>query len=85
MLNLKADLDTFIEETTALANSIRVEPMPRTVVEPSRVPSVNWELDRSVRRSTSHRQLQGASAALEKGAGGLRRLRIEADAGTSHH
>jgi hypothetical protein len=44
MLNLKANLNTFIEETTAFVNRIRVEPMPRTVMEPNREPSVDWAL-----------------------------------------
>jgi len=43
MVNWKADLNSLIEETMAFAKSVRVEPsMPRTVVEPSRMPPVNW-------------------------------------------
>ena len=42
MVNWKADLNSLIEETMAFAKSVRVEPsMPRTVVEPSRMPPVN--------------------------------------------
>jgi N-formylglutamate amidohydrolase len=42
MVDLKADLDTLVEEAMAFAKSIRVEsPMPRIVVEPNRVPSAN--------------------------------------------
>jgi hypothetical protein len=45
MDNWKADLDSLVEETMAFAKSVRVEPpMPRTVVEPNRVPPVNWML-----------------------------------------
>jgi hypothetical protein len=43
MVNWKADLNSLVEETMALAKSVRIEPpMPRTVVEPNRVPPVNW-------------------------------------------
>jgi hypothetical protein len=43
MVNWKADLNSLIEETMAFAKSVRVEPsMPRTVVEPNRMPPVNW-------------------------------------------
>ncbi|SHH05273.1 hypothetical protein [Bradyrhizobium erythrophlei] len=63
MLNLKADLDTFIEETTAFANSIRVEPMiPRTVMEPNRKPSADWvqsereEIARRIANLRAHQQ-----------------------------
>jgi hypothetical protein len=42
MVNWKADLDSLVEETMAFAKSVRVEPpMPRTVVEPNRMPPVN--------------------------------------------
>ncbi len=43
MVNWKADLNSLIEETMAFAKSVRVEPsMARTVVEPNRMPPVNW-------------------------------------------
>jgi hypothetical protein len=43
MTNWKADLDALVEATTAFTKSVRVEPpMPRTIVEPNRMPSVNW-------------------------------------------
>ena len=43
MVNWKADLNSLIEETMAFAKSVRVEPsMPRTVVEPNRMPPVSW-------------------------------------------
>ena len=43
MVNWKADLNSLVEETMAFAKSVRVEPpMPRTVVEPNRMPPVNW-------------------------------------------
>ena len=36
-------IDTLVEETMTFAKSVRVEPLiPRTVVEPSRMVSVNW-------------------------------------------
>ena len=42
MTNWKADLDALVEATTALTKSVRVEPpMPRTIVEPNRMPPVN--------------------------------------------
>jgi hypothetical protein len=42
MTNWKADLDALIDETMAFAKRIHVEPpMPRTIVEPNRMP-VNW-------------------------------------------
>ena len=43
MYDWKTDLNTLIEDTKTFAKSVRVEPMmPRTIVEPNRVPSVNW-------------------------------------------
>jgi len=43
MTNWKADLDALIDETMAFAKRIHVaSPMPRTIVEPNRMPSVNW-------------------------------------------
>ncbi len=43
MVNWKAALNSLVEETMAFAKSVRVEPpMPRTVVEPNRMPPVNW-------------------------------------------
>ena len=42
MTNWKADLDALVEATTALTKSVRVEPpMPRTIVEPNRMPPAN--------------------------------------------
>ena len=42
MTNWKADLDALVEATAALTKSVRVDPpMPRTVVEPNRMPPVN--------------------------------------------
>lgn len=44
MLDFKTNLDRFIEETEAFTKSVPVEQlMTRTVVEPNRTPSVNWE------------------------------------------
>ena len=42
MADWKTELDAFVEETMAFAKSLRVElPMPRTIVEPHRMPPVN--------------------------------------------
>src|SRR6202022_4833951 len=42
MTNRKADLGALVEATTAFTKSVRVEPpMPRTIVEPNRMPPVN--------------------------------------------
>jgi hypothetical protein len=42
MTNWQADLDALVEETMAFAKSIGVEStMPRTVIEPNRMPPVN--------------------------------------------
>jgi hypothetical protein len=39
----KADLDALVEQTMAFTKSVRAQqPMPRTIVEPNRVPAVNW-------------------------------------------
>jgi hypothetical protein len=45
MTNWQADLDALVEETMAFAKSIGVErPVPRTVMEPNRIPPVNLNL-----------------------------------------
>jgi hypothetical protein len=42
MTNWKADFDALVEETMSFAKKYRVDPpMPRTIVEPSRLPPVN--------------------------------------------
>jgi hypothetical protein len=42
MTNWKADLDALVQESIAYAKSIPAEPlMPRTIVEPNRMPPVN--------------------------------------------
>ena len=42
MTNWQADLDALVQETMAFAKSISLEsPMPRTVMEPNRMPPVN--------------------------------------------
>jgi hypothetical protein len=47
MPNWKADLEALVEETMAFTKNIRVEPpMPRTVVEPNRMPPVNLKSER---------------------------------------
>jgi hypothetical protein len=43
MTDWKADLDAFIDETMAFAKRIHVgPPLPRTIVEPNRIPPINW-------------------------------------------
>ena len=42
MADWKTELNALVEETTAFTKSVRVEPpMPRTIVEPNRMPPVN--------------------------------------------
>jgi hypothetical protein len=42
MLDWKADLERLVEITTTFAKRVRVQPpMPRTIVEPDRMPLVN--------------------------------------------
>jgi hypothetical protein len=54
MVDWKANLDTLVEETMAFAKSVRIEPtIPRTIVEPNRMPSVNWM--ESEREEIGHR------------------------------
>jgi hypothetical protein len=39
----KADLDALVEETMAFARRIHVQPaMPRAIVEPNRIPPIDW-------------------------------------------
>ncbi|MDB5607508.1 MAG: hypothetical protein JWP25_4408 [Bradyrhizobium sp.] len=63
MLDWKADLDRLIEETMTFAKSIHIEPtMPRTLVEPNRLPSMNWtgserdEIGRHIANFKAHQQ-----------------------------
>jgi hypothetical protein len=71
MLDWKTDLSKLIEDTKTFAKSVRVEPMvARAVVELNRAPSVNWA---GSEREEIGRYV-GASTALQKGAGGLRRV-----------
>jgi hypothetical protein len=43
MAHWKTDLAAFVEETTAFAKSLRLEPpMPRTIIEPNPIPAVKW-------------------------------------------
>jgi hypothetical protein len=54
MSNWKTDLDALVDETMAFAKSVRVGPtMPRTIVGPNRMPSVNWM--ESEREEIGHR------------------------------
>jgi hypothetical protein len=42
MTDWRADLDALVRETMALTKSVRVEPpVPRTIVEPTRMPPVS--------------------------------------------
>jgi hypothetical protein len=81
MANWKTDLAAFVEETTAFAKSLRVEPPPpRTIVEPDPMPAVTWmdsereEIRQRVADFKAHQQR------LNHGAEGLRRVRMGADA-----
>ena len=72
MTDWKTDLDEFVKETMAFAKSLRVEPpMPRTIVEPDRIPpmkgieSEREEIRQRVANFKAHQQ------ALHQGAGGL--------------
>jgi hypothetical protein len=63
MINWKADLDSLVNETMAFVQSVRVEPpLPRTIVEPNRMPSVNWmssereEIGQRVANFKAHQQ-----------------------------
>ena len=54
MLDWKADLERFVENTTTFAKCLGVQsPMPRPVVEPGRMPLVNWT--ESEREEIGHR------------------------------
>jgi hypothetical protein len=54
MSDWKTDLDALVEETMAFSRSVRFGPtMPRTIVEPIRMPSVNWM--ESEREEIGHR------------------------------
>ena len=63
MADWKTELDAFVEETMAFAKSLRVEPpVPRTIVEPNRIPSVNWmssereEIGQGIANFKAHQQ-----------------------------
>jgi hypothetical protein len=63
MLDWKTDLNRLIQDTKRFANGVRVEStMARTVVEPNRLPSVNWtgsereEIGRHVANFKAHQQ-----------------------------
>jgi hypothetical protein len=63
MLDWKADLDALVEETMAFAKSVHVEPpIPRTVVEPNRMPSLDRmksereEIGRHIANFKAHQQ-----------------------------
>jgi hypothetical protein len=63
MINWKADLNSLVDETMAFVQSVRVEPpLPRTIVEPNRMPSVNWmssereEIGQRVANFKAHQQ-----------------------------
>ncbi len=62
MTDWRADLDALIDETMTFAKRIQVAPLPRTIVEPNRMPSVNWmssereEIGRCVANFKAHQQ-----------------------------
>jgi hypothetical protein len=63
MINWKADLDSLVDETMAFVKSVGVEPpAPRIIVEPNRMPSVNWmssereEIGQRVANFKAHQQ-----------------------------
>ena len=63
MADWKTELDAFVEETMAFAKSLRVEPpMPRTIVEPNRMPPVKGidaereEISQRVANFKAHQQ-----------------------------
>lgn len=63
MPNWKADLDALVEETMAFTRSIQPQtPLPRPIVEPDRIPAVNWmisereEIEQRVAKFKAHQQ-----------------------------
>jgi hypothetical protein len=63
MVNWKDDLNSLVDETMAFVKSVRVEPpLPRSIVEPNRMPSVNWmssereEIGQRVANFKAHQQ-----------------------------
>src|SRR5947199_10735236 len=62
MTNWQAELDALVDETMAFAKRIHVSPTPRTIVEPNRMPSVNWisserdEIGQRVANFKAHQQ-----------------------------
>jgi len=63
MADWKADLDALIDETVVFAKGAHPEtPMPRTIIKPSRMPSVNWlssereEIAQRVANFNAHQQ-----------------------------
>ena len=57
MTNWKADLHALVEETVAFAKKHHVEPpMPRTIVEPSRTPSINLPKSERINLPKSERE-----------------------------
>jgi hypothetical protein len=44
MENWRDDLNSLVDETMTFVKSVREPPLPRTIVEPNRTPSVNWRL-----------------------------------------
>ena len=62
MSNWKADLDALVQETMAFTRSVRVQaPMPRTVVEPNRMPSVNLNTQSATRSESALRTSRRSS------------------------
>jgi hypothetical protein len=44
MENWRDDLNSLVDETMTFVKSVREPPLPRTIVESNRTPSVNWRL-----------------------------------------
>jgi len=63
MENWRDDLNSLIDETMTFVKSVRVEPpLPLSIVEPNRMPSVNWmssereEITQRVANFKAHQQ-----------------------------
>jgi hypothetical protein len=55
MTDWKADLDALVQESIAFAKSVAIEPpIPRTLVEPNRMPPVNNSERHEIRQRVSN-------------------------------
>ena len=92
MADWKADLNALFEETGALTKSVQAKaPFPPAVVEPTRLPPVNWiggalreEIEQRVAKFKAHQQRlireRGDFAASE-----WKRLRASQPSAEEHH